>query len=384
MPFRQSSIMDERIGFVIEAIRGNRAFSSVCRDYGISRPTGYMWLRRYQETGLVSSLAERSRRPRRIPRMTPEAVVDRIVTLRMAFGWGARKLQLLLAGEGLSVGESTINRILKRAGLVYQRKVEGTATGRFAREHPNELWQMDFKGDYPLGRGRCYPLSVLDDHSRYALRVFALTGQSGPAVYSSLVSIFERYGVPDAFLIDHGIPWWSSNGHGLTWLAVALIKQGIRLCFSGLRHPQTQGKVERFHRTLSDSIRHRGRPETLSGWQIALDRFVDEYNHLRGHESLDMDVPAKHYQPSCRAYQPNPPAWEYTGDGPVVRLNSQGFVTWQRRRYFVSEALANELVQLHLLDDIIAVQFRAIWVRQVDLKTGRSLTLIDKTKNPYV
>ena len=316
--------------------------------------------------------------------MTSEAVVDRVVSLRIAFGWGARKLQLLLAGEGISVGESTINRILKREGLVHQGRVEGTATGRFAREYPNELWQMDFKGDYPLGQGRCYPLSVIDDHSRYALRVFALSDQTGRTVYSSLVSIFEHYGVPDALLTDHGIPWWSSNGHGLTWLGVALIKQGIRLCFSGLRHPQTQGKVERFHRTLSDSIRHRGRPETLSSWQDALDRFVEEYNHLRGHESLDMDVPAKHYQPSPKSYTSNPPEWEYTGDGAVIRLNSQGAATWRNRRYFVSEALANELVQLHLLDDIVVVQFRNVWVRQIDLNTGRSLTLIDKDKNPYV
>lgn len=384
MPFRRSSVMDERIRFVIEASRGDQPFSSVCRSFGISRPTGYMWRRRYEDSDRVSSLVEKSRRPRRMPRFTPEAVLDRIVALRLAYGWGARKLQLLLANEGVQIGESTINRVLKRMGLVPERYPAGMATGRFVREYPNELWQMDFKGDYPLGRGRCYPLSVVDDHSRYALGVFALGGQSGYAVYGSLVSIFKRYGIPEAFLIDHGIPWWSSNGHGLTWLAVALLKQDIRLYFSGLRHPQTQGKVERFHRTLSDSIRHRGRPETLADWQRALDRFVDEYNYLRGHESLDMNVPAKLYQPSCRAYQPDPPAWEYSGDGPVVRLNSQGAITWRCQRHFVSEALADELVQLHLLEGAIAVQFRGIWVREIDLKTGRSLTLIDKNENPYV
>lgn len=384
MPFRQVSVMDERIRFVIEASRRDRSFSEVCRSFEISRPTGYLWLRRYEESGSVLSLLEKSHRPRRMRCLTPQAVIDRIVVLRLTHGWGGRKLQLLLANEGISVSESTINRVLKRQGLVRQSKVAGTATRRFEREHPNELWQMDFKGDYPLGAGRCYPLSLLDDHSRFTLGVFALDGQTGRAVHSCLVSVFERYGVPEGMLIDHGIPWWSSNGHGLTWLAVSLIKQGIHLCFSGLRHPQTQGKVERFHRTMADSIRHRGRPATLIGWQKALDEFVDEYNHLRGHESLQMKVPASQYHPSPRAYQPHPPEWEYEGGEPVIRLNSQGVLTWKSRRHFVSEALAKELIQLHILDDTLVVLFRHMWIREIDLKTGRSITLIDKNKNPYV
>ena len=384
MPFRPKSVMDERIRFVIEAIRRDRSFSELCRSFRISRPTGYLWLKRFGDTGRLSSLVEKSRRPLKIPRLTPQAVIDRIVVLRMTYGWGARKLQLLLAREGIKVGESTINRVLKREGLVKVGSVEGKATGRFAREHPNELWQMDFKGDYPLGSGRCYPLSVLDDHSRFALGVFALDGQTGHAVNGCLVTAFERFGVPEAILIDHGIPWWSANGHGLTWLAVSLIKQGIHLCFSGVRHPQTQGKVERFHRTLADTVRLRGRPETLSGWQRALDDFVSEYNNLRGHESLQMNAPASRYKPSRRAYQPHPPEFEYQGDGPVIRLNSQGVLTWKTQRHFVSEALANQLVQLQLLPNALAVRFHHMWIREIDLETGRSHTLVDKNKNPYV
>lgn len=384
MPFRRQSVMDARIRFVIEVSRRDRSFSEVCRSFEISRPTGYLWLNRYRETGKLLSLRDKSHRPVRMPRLTPEAVVDRIVALRLVYGWGARKLQLLLAKEGIRVGESTINRVLKREGLVRVGRVQGKATGRFAREHPNELWQMDFKGDYPLGNGRCYPLSVIDDHSRFALGVFALDGQTGHAVHGCLVSTFERYGIPEAILTDHGTPWWSANGNGLTWLAVSLIKQGIHLCFSGLRHPQTQGKVERFHRTMADTIRHRGRPATLPGWQRTLDEFVNEYNHLRGHESLQMNVPSSRYQPSHRAYQPHPPQWEYEDDGPVLRLNSQGVLTWQSRRYFVSEALANELIQVQLLEDTLAVRYRHMWIREIDIKAGRSYTLVDKNKNPYV
>ncbi|MDD5426079.1 MAG: IS481 family transposase [candidate division Zixibacteria bacterium] len=376
--------MDERIRFVIAALDREQNMKALCEAFGISRPTGYHWLRRYEAVGSMVEMKAFSRRPHHSPRQISPATVDRIVSQRLAYGWGGRKLQLLLAQEGVLVSESTINRTIKRCGLTGYHETAGTATRRFAREHPNDLWQMDFKGYYNLGQGRCYPLSVIDDHSRFALGVFALDGQSGSAVHHCLVTTFKSYGVPQAMLVDHGIPWWSPNGHGLTWLAVALIKQGIQLCFSGLRHPQTQGKVERFHRTLSDSVRHHGRPKRLSDWQQAFDDFTLEYNHIRGHESLQMNVPASRYQPSHRNYQPHPREWLYDGEGPVIRLNSQGIITWHNQRYFVCEALANELVQVHPLEHQLLVQFRHMWIREIDLKTGRSLTLVDKNHNPYV
>lgn len=384
MPFTGCSVMDERIRFVIAASRRERSMKSLCEEFGISRPTGYHWLKRYQSAGSVTGVKELSRRPRHSPRQISTALVDRIVSLRLAYGWGGRKLQPLLAQEGYCVSESTINRTIKRCGLTGYHETDGTATHRFVHEQPNDLWQMDFKGDYRLGSGRCYPLSVIDDHSRYALGVFALNGQTGKAVHHCLVTTFERYGVPRAMLVDHGIPWWSANGYGMTWLAVALIKQGITLYFSGLRHPQTQGKVERFHRTLSDSIRHHGRPETLPDWEKALNEFVHVYNHIRGHEALQMNAPASRYRPSHKAYQPHPPEWLYDERGSVLRLNSQGMLTWQGQRYFVSEALANELVQIHTVEHLLIVQFRHMWIREINIKNGRSRTLIDKNKNFYV
>lgn len=384
MPFKSSNAMDERIRFVVAASRREQSIKSLCEEFGISRQTGYHWLRRYREVGNVKQMGERSRRPLHSPNRISEDLINRIVSFRLAHGWGGRKLQRLLAEDGIEVSESTVNRTLHRCGLTGYKQVAGTAPRRFEREHPNDLWQMDFKGDYPLGRGRCYPLSVIDDHSRFALGVFALDNQRGDSVHDCLVSIFERCGVPDAMLIDHGIPWYSANGNGLTWLAVALIKQGIKLCFSGLRHPQTQGKVERFHRTLSDSIRHRGRPATLAEWQYALHDFVSEYNHLRPHEALQMQPPASRYQPSCRPYLTQPPEWEYIGGAPVLRLNTQGVLTWKGQRHFVSEALAKERVQVHSIEHLLVVKFRHMWIREINLKTGRSQTMIDKTQNLYV
>jgi transposase InsO family protein len=384
MPWRAQSVMDERIRFVVEAERGAESMSGLCREFGISRPTGYRWLSRYQATGRVLDLRELSRRPERSPRRTAEAVVDRVVSLRLACGWGARKLQVLLRNAGISVSESTINRILKRHGLQYEPEVAGQATTRFERCAPNELWQMDFKGVRQAVSVRCCPLSIIDDHSRYAVGLYALGDQRGESVHRSLVQTFERYGVPEAILVDHGVPWYSPNGHGLTWLGVALIKQGIRLCFSGLRHPQTQGKVERFHRTLGDRLRHRGYPTRLADWQRVFDDFAEEYNLLRPHESLDMAVPASRYQPSPRTYRPQPPAWAYPDGAVVKRLNVKGLLSWKSRYYFVSEALAAETVEVNHCADTLLIRYRHMWIREIDLTTGCSESLIDKMPNPYV
>lgn len=384
MPFRGRSVMDERIGFVLAASEGKSSMTALCKEFGISRPTGYSWFRRYEKAESVLGVKEHSRRPHNSPsRISPE-VVDRIIQLRSAYGWAGRKLRLLLSQEGISVSGSTIDRTIKRKGLTRQHEVSGTAPRRFEREHPNDLWQMDFKGEYRFTGGRCCPLCIIDDHSRFALGAFALEGQTGDTVHHCLVTTFNRYGVPHAMLIDHGVPWWSPNGHGLTWLSVSLIKQGIHLCFSGLRHPQTQGKVERFNRTLRDAIWYRGQPETISGWRKALSQFVYEYNHIRGHESLQMNVPAALYRPSHKTYQPKPSEWLYDDDGPVIRLNSQGCLTWHTKRHFVCEALADELVQARPVDHLLLVKFRHMWIREIDLKTGRSITMIDKYKNPYV
>jgi transposase InsO family protein len=384
MPFKETRVMDERIRFVLRALDRDCSFSFLCKEFGISRPTGYLWLRRYREVGSVLSLREHSRRPHHSPRKSPEELEDRVVILRLAYGWGARKLRELLVSEGFTVSESTINRILKSFGLCHEREVSGLATKRFERKSPNQLWQMDFKGPYKISRGHCIPLTILDDHSRYAVGAFALSNQRGSSVRRCLISSFKRYGLPEAMLIDHGVPWWSPNGHGLTWLAVAIIKQGIHLIFSGIRHPQTQGKIERFHRTLDEKIKFWGRPQTLNEWRSTLNSFVEEYNHIRPHDSLDMQVPASRFHPSPHPYQQQPPEWEYPSGAIVKKLNPQGCIDYKRNRYFVSEALAHEYVQLIECNKSILVKFRNMWIREIYLKNGRSVSLIDKNKNPYV
>jgi transposase InsO family protein len=384
MPWRSSSVTEERIGFVMAARRQSQSLSELCRRYRVSRPTGYRWLRRYEEVDSLTGLVERSRRPHRSPARVSEDVTDRIVAMRLTWDWGARKLRTMLHDDGVIVSESTINRVLRRHDLVRESQSHLQGTTRFEREQPNQLWQMDFKGKYRCRAGCCYPLAIIDDHSRFAVGLYALGDQHSVTVSGCLRRTFERYGVPDAILMDHGIPWWgTSNGHGLTRLSVALIRQGIRVLFSGIRHPQTQGKVERFHRTLGRRVDYHGWPQTLSGWQAAFDEFLEEYNYVRPHEALAMAVPATRYRPSRHAYRAMPDEWTYPEGATVARLNSQGSFDWSGGRYFVCEALADERVQLEPCEGKLLVRYRHLIVREIDLTTGRSLPLVLQEQNAY-
>jgi len=378
MPWKETCVREERVRFVVEALQGKESMSRICRRFGVSRKTGYKWLRRYEEVGSLSGLGELSRAPRGRPAQTPAAVEARVVALRQRRGWGSRKLKRLLGGEGIHLARSTIDRILEREGLLEQKLRQRPAVHRFERAQCNELVQMDFKGQYPLLDGSwCYPLSQLDDHSRYALVVAPLPSQSTREVRPVVEKSLERYGVPESILVDHGTPWWSStSGYGLTRLSVFLIRQGVRLAFSGICHPQTQGKVERFHRTMSEWFKHHGTPKTLPGFTRAFEEFRREYNEVRPHEALGLETPAEHYTPSLRAYDPSPPEWEYPPGAEVRKLSENGCLYLAGRYYFVCHALAAERVRYERFQNRVLVTYRHMTIREIDLDTGDSRTIL--------
>jgi len=377
MPWARTDVSEERVKFVVRAVSGKETMAGLCREFGISRPTGYRWRRRYKEAGSVAGVVERSRRPQHSPRRTAGEREDRVVAVRQRWGWGAKKIAILLREEGILLTVTTINRILNRRGLVAGEERHVRALERFERSVPNELWQMDGKGEFQVRDGTCYPLSILDDHSRYAVGLYGLPAFTAEAVQSCLVRTFERYGLPEAMLMDHGSLWWSTtNGYGLTWLSVWLMEQGIRLHYGQVRHPQTQGKVERFHRTLAEAVRHHGRPERLGDWPGWLEEFRRTYNELRPHEALGMQRPWERYWPSPRSYQPNPPEWEYPSDSQVRRLNTQGCLDYNGRRWFVCEALSGRWVRLEHLDELLLVSYRHMYVREIDLQRGRTRPLV--------
>jgi transposase InsO family protein len=378
MPWLESRVRDQRIQFVTAATQPRANVLAVCRVFGISRTTGYKWLRRHAAAGSVTALADRSRRPHHSPRRTSEAVTARVVALREQYGWAGEKLVALLAAEGMTLAARTVDRIIAREGLTRADAAPTAALQRFARSAPNELWQMDAKGHYPLSSGqRCHPLSIVDDHSRYAVGLFALPTLHGAGVRAALVECFDRYGVPGAMLMDHGSPWWATqNAAGLSALSVFLLKQDIRLLHGRVRHPQTQGKVERFHRTLAERLRWWGVPSDLEGFRTALADFRDEYNQVRPHEALGQEPPALHFQPSRRAYRPQPPSWEYPPGSVVHRVDRNGMITVLGMRVFVAEALVGEPVACVRLAQQLLVLYRTTYVREVDLRSGRTRSLL--------
>jgi transposase InsO family protein len=377
MPWARTDVSEQRVKFVVRAVSGKERMTYLCREFGISRPTGYRWRLRFEQAGSVAAVAERSRRPAHSPSQTAAQKEERVVQLRRQYGWGAKKIDVLLREQDTELTVTTINRILRRRGLIEKKDSHAPALERFERSRPNELWQMDGKGQYRARDGTCYPLSILDDHSRYAVGLYGLPAFTAERVYACLVRTFERYGVPEAMLMDHGTIWWgTSNGYGLTWLSVRLIEQGIRLCYGRVHHPQTQGKVERFHRTLEEAMRHRGRPQQMAEWPGALNEFRQIYNQRRPHEALGMKRPAERYCASARPYQCAPREWEYPSGSLVRRLNSAGCLYWEGRNWFVCEALAGRWVGVESVENLLLVSYRHMYVREINRKQGRTRLLV--------
>lgn len=376
--------MEQKIAFITAVANGAPGtMTERCRQFGISRKTGYKWLQRYRQEGGLPALAERSRRPRQSPRRTAEPLVERILALREPDGWGARKVAHLLWQEGWRVSQATVHRILRRAGEVHRLDQHTPALQRFERGQPNELLQVDFKG--PMGRSgaRDEPLSILDDHSRYGLGLYALRDHHWERVRDCFIEVFLRCGKPRQMLMDHGTPWWANhNGWGLSRLAVFLIEQDIALIFGRVAHPQTQGKVERFHRTLARSMVRQGWPDRWEEWQPRYDGFLERYNQVRPHEALDMQTPAQRYQPSPRRYQAQVAGWVYPPALAVLRVDANGMIRWDRQRHFVCEALSHQLVAVEPIGGELLVRYRHMYIRQIDLPTGRTLPFIHAITTP--
>jgi transposase InsO family protein len=377
MPWRRMGVEEQRMQFVIRAASGKESMAALCWEFGISRPTGYRWRGRYQEAGSFTAVRERSRRPHRSPRRTEESREARVVALRQQTGWGARKLQVLLREEeGIRMPVRTLHRILERRQLLGE-DLHAPAPQRFERARSNELWQMDTKGQYPWPQPECYPLSVVDDHSRYLVGLYALASLSCDQAWSCLVETFRRCGLPQAMLMDRGMLWWSvHNGWGLTRLSVRLIEQGIHLHYGRICHPQTQGKVERFHRTLGGEVRHRGLPTQWAEWPSLFSAIQRDYNERRPHEALGMRRPVEVYEPSPRAYQESPAEWEYPSGSRVERLNGQGLLHQGGRRWFVCESLAGQRVRVEKVQTKLLVSYRHMYIREIDTESGSTRPLV--------
>ena len=381
MAWKMSDVREQRVRFVVRASEGERNLSALCREFGISRPTGYVWQQRWQQEK-TAGMREKSRRPQRTPTKTAAAIEQQIVELRQQRpDWGARKLRALLAAQGVVLPVITLHRVLLRHGLVRPEDGHEAALQRFQRERPNELWQMDFKS--PKGwEQRVGPLSVLDDHSRYLITLAQTGTTRSQAVRERLEQAFTECGLPEAMLMDHGVPWWNgAAARGWTELTVWLMRCGIRLHCGRYRHPQTQGKVERFHGALEMARRRRGLP-ALEQRQSWLDEFRWEYNQVRPHEALGMRTPASVWQASARRYDPNLREWDYGSAAEVYRLDGQGQLRIGRRNWPISEALRQPTVAVKRVGEAtILVYYCQTLVREIDLAAHRS-TAVDRWAPP--
>jgi transposase InsO family protein len=371
MPWREVSIMSQRDEFVRLATQPGANKAELCRRFAISRPTGDKWIAR---AVAGEQLTDRSRRPHNSPRRSAASLEAAIVQLRAQHpAWGARTLHAVLRNQGLSVPSvSTVHAILKRHALIDPaQSIKHQAYVRFEHEQPNDLWQMDFKGHFPMRSGaRCHPLTVLDDHSRYNLCLRALGNELGDSVQACLTETFRRYGLPRRMLMDNGAPWGDSGAHPYTPLTVWLMRLDILVSHSRPYHPQTMGKDERFHRTLKEELIVWHNVDGLAHAQALFDPWRELYNCIRPHQSLDMQPPATRYRMSTRAFPERLAQPEYPANVATRIVQQHGRVSYRGHEYRVPKAFRGQRVALrHNPDDdgIVEVFFFRQRIALLDL-----------------
>ena len=376
MPWKEVSIMSQRLEFVTLASAENANIRHLCHCFGISAATAYKWLHRFQASG-ASGLEDRSRRPHHSPTRSPAAIEEAVVKLRRRHpAWGGRKLRARLRelGQAGVPCASTITAILDRYQLLDPKEsVKHQAFQRFERAAPNELWQMDFKGEFKLSQGRCYPLTVLDDHSRFAVALQACARNTKELTQTALIQVFRCYGLPTWITCDNGSPWGSGGRSYYTALGVWLLQLGIGVSHSRPHHPQTQGKDERFHRTLEAEVLRYQQGTSLAQWQHHFDQWRVIYNTERPHEALSLAVPASRYQPSRRRYPEQLPAIEYGPADIVRKVRHYGHIKYEGREYHVGSAFYGLHVALRqtTTDGLFDVYFCQHKIGALDLTANK-------------
>ena len=344
MPWQERDTVSLRLEFVQLASQEGCNMRELCRRFGISPKTGYKWLARFRETGAQPvALHDRGRRPLSSPERTRPELERAVVDLRKDFpAWGGRKIARVLLRSGVgALAPSTVTSILHRHGLIEPLNRQAREFQRFEHDQPNALWQMDFKGDFPTLQGRCHPLTILDDHSRFNLALTANSKTTRSDIQPQLQAVFERYGLPVRINVDNGPPWGGAEAveHGLTELTVWMIRIGVRVSHSHPHHPQSNGKIERFHRTLEDEVIAGQHYVDDDQVQRAFDRWRPIYNCYRPHEAIGMHTPVERYQPSPFPMPRTLPAIEYRSDDIVVTVASPGYMRFRGRKWPVCRAL---------------------------------------------
>jgi transposase InsO family protein len=349
MPWDERDVVSLRDEFVRLAMADDANIRRLCRRFSIAPKTGYKWIGRFQAHG-PGGILNRSRRPRSSPARTAPEVEAAVLAVRDAHpAWGARKIcgRLVALGRQDVPAPSTVTEILRRHGRIAPAaSAAAEPWQRFEQAAPNDLWQMDFKGRFPTARGDCHPLTILDDHSRFALAVEACANQQTETVREKLMATFRRAGLPWRMLVDNGSPWGDDAAHPHTPLTVWLLRLGVGVVHSRPYHPQTQGKDERFHRTLKAEVLSGRSFRDLQHCQRAFDQWRPIYNFERPHESLGMQVPASRWRPSPREYPEQLPPVEYAPGEDLRRVQTLGWISYRGHQARVPKAFTGQTVAI--------------------------------------
>ena len=364
MPWETNTVMEQRERFVEAAQRRDKTFSALCRDHEISRKTGYKWLNRASEG---QRLCDQSRCPHRQPSKTAWDTEQLILDVRTANPtWGGKKIKAALeaAGHKGIPSAKTCGNILKRYGFIHpEESQKHKAFQRFEREQCNDLWQMDFKGDFLLSDGsRCFPLDILDDHSRFCIQITPKSSASG--VKDSVILAFQEYGLPNSILTDNGAQFSGFRG-GYTQFERWLMDLDVLPIHGRIMHPQTQGKIERFHRTMKAEAL-RTTPANLEHARRLLEDWRWRYNEIRPHEALGQKPPASIYQPSNRKYA-QPKEFVYDEGARMVKVNNWGYLRFGPIQVYLSETMKDTYLEIKPGDgDSFRVIYRNYQIAVVD------------------
>lgn len=354
MPWEERSVSEQR-SELMELIESGLSVSAAARRMGVTRKTASKWWGRYQENG-TAGLVDRSRARRSAhpARTTPE-MVTAVCAVRDQFPtWGGRKIRAVLLREGHTAvpAASTITEILRRENRLSSPVRAQRDYIRFQAPAPNDLWQMDFKGDFSLSiSGRCYPLTVIDDHSRFLVGLQACPNQRRVTVRSALSNVFRAYGLPTAIICDHGPPWGHDTTQPYTRLGKWLLSMEVNIFHGRPYHPQTRGKDERVHRTIGEDVLSHRQWDTIETVQHALDAWLSTYNHYRPHQALNLDTPADHYHTSVRPFPETITGPDYPRPRDVRIVDTNGSISWQGARLKAGKAFTGEPVQITPHDD---------------------------------
>ena len=379
MSWKESDRVSERLEFVRLASVEGANISALCGRFGVSRKTGYKWIARFRSEG-KEGLSDLSRRPNHSPAQTDAEVERVVVQLRQQHPtWGGRTLRkrLEVLGHQDLPSASSITRILHRHNLISRDDSnKHKSFESFERNEPNALWQIDFKGDFPMSCGRrCYPLTLIDDHSRFSLGIYACGNQRRSTVQRHFREVFDRYGIPRAIYVDNGNPWGTSGSRTRhSRLSVWLMRQDIDVIHGRPYHPEGRGKIERFHRTLSQEVLQDRRIATLTEAQSIFDPWRSMYNQERPHHALGLDVPASRYRISDRSFEEVSGKFHYSDRFETRRIHkTTGQFRFQGSVYRISEAFSGQSIGLSptLVDGVWDIYFCRFLIGRLDHREQR-------------